>query len=55
MQPKYIMRKSKEHKYFGYKVSWKLFVSKRKTIPGQPNPENSLTEEIASYKAVMLT
>jgi hypothetical protein len=36
-------------------MKWKLFATKRKTIPGQPNPINPLTEEIATYKTVVLT
>jgi hypothetical protein len=30
-------------------------LSKRKSTPRQPNPGNQLTEEIASYKAIVLT
>jgi hypothetical protein len=28
---------------------------KRKTIPGQPNPGNSLSKDKASYKALIIT
>jgi hypothetical protein len=36
-------------------TKWKLFAPKRKTTSGQPNPGNQLTEEITSYKIVVLT
>jgi hypothetical protein len=36
-------------------TKWKLFATERKTTLGQPNLGNPLTEEIASYKAVVLT
>jgi len=36
-------------------TTWKLFAPKRKTTQGQPNIGNLLTEEITSYKIVVLT
>jgi hypothetical protein len=53
MQPKYKSRKTID---IGILVTkWKLFVPKRKTTSGQSNPRNLLSEEIASYKTVVLT
>jgi hypothetical protein len=45
------MRRSKEHILV---TKWKIFALKRKITLGQSNPENLLTEEIISYKAVVL-
>jgi hypothetical protein len=53
MQPKY--KSSKEIDTNILVTKWKLFVPKRKTTEGQPNPGNQLTEEITSYKIVVLT
>jgi hypothetical protein len=66
MQPKYIYKSSKKHRHIYILVTkWKLFTLKRKTTPGQPNPRkttpgqpnprNLLTEEIVSYKIVVLS
>jgi len=43
----------KRDKYFVDEVE--TLIIKRKTILGQLNPKNSLTKEIASYKAVVHT
>jgi hypothetical protein len=53
MQPKYKMSKVIHTDILLRK--WKSFAPKRKTTPGQPNPGNLLTEEIASYKITALT
>jgi hypothetical protein len=53
MQPKY--KSSKEIDIDILVTTWKLFAPKRKTTQGQPNPGNLLTEEITSYKIVVLT
>jgi len=53
MQPKY--KSNKEIDTDILVREWKLFAPKIKTTPGQPNLGNLLTEEIASYKIVVLT
>jgi hypothetical protein len=53
MQPKY--KSNKEIDTNILVTKWKLFAPKKKINLGQSNPRNLLTEEIASYKIVVLT
>jgi hypothetical protein len=53
MQPKYKSGKETDADILITKC--KLFAPKRKTTSGQPNAENLLSEEIVSYKTVVLT
>jgi hypothetical protein len=53
MQPKYKSRKAIDIDILVTK--WKLFTPKRKITPGYPEPRNRLTEEITSFKIVVLT
>jgi hypothetical protein len=53
MQPKYKSRKAIDTDILVTK--WKLFAPKRKTTPEEPKPRNRLTEELTSFKIVILT